>query len=362
MSRQNIDARLDLGYKNWNFRAGFQGRSDAGNGVDLAQALDSEGRMSSERINADLNYHNDTAVENWIFDAQLAFLDMNYKPENNQIVYPPNSFVFGQIYPEGITGNPGASERHYRINLSASYSGIENPAIRFGSGYHYADMYKVTETRNFGINPETGALLTTTDILVDLTGTPYIFLPTVNRNSQYLFAQDAWDISEKWQLTTGLRYDHYSDFGNTLNPRLALVWKPNEAWIAKLLYGRAFRAPAFRDLYNQNNPVALGNPNLDPETIETTELAFNYHVTKNFNLGLNLFSYKLTDAIRFTSDGEGNAQAQNSGNQDGEGFELEAEWKVSNKFRLVGNYAFQNSTDDAGQQVANAPRNQAYSN
>ncbi|MEK7991380.1 MAG: TonB-dependent receptor, partial [Thiotrichaceae bacterium] len=180
------------------------------------------------------------------------------------------------------------------------------------------------------------------------------------RSSQYAFIQDTWDISEQWQLTTGLRYDHYSDFGNTVNPRLALVWKPNEAWTAKLLYGRAFRAPAFFELYNQNNPVALGNPSLIPETIETTELAFNYHVTKNFNLGINLFQYKLTDAIRFIPDNQGNGQAQNFGNQEGDGFELEAEWKVSDKFRLVGNYAFQNSTDNTGKQVANAPRSQAY--
>ena len=27
-----------------------------------------------------------------------------------------------------------------------------------------------------------------------------------------------------WELTAGVRYDHYSDFGDTVNPRLALVW------------------------------------------------------------------------------------------------------------------------------------------
>ena len=360
MSRQNVDARLELGYKNWKFRSGYQGRYDVGTGTGLAQALDSVGRYSSERVNADLNYHNSDAVEDWTFDAQLAFLDMSYKPENNQILYPANTFLFGATYPNGLIGNPSVSERHARLNLSAIYKGFENHSVRLGTGYHYANLYKVTETRNFGVDPATGAPLSTTDLLVDLTDTPYIFLPEASRNSQYLFVQDTWDISEKWQLTTGVRYDHYSDFGNTINPRLAVVWKPNSDWTAKLLYGRAFRAPAFLELYNQNNPVALGNANLDPETIETTELAFNYNVTENFNLGINVFSYELTDAVRFVSDSSGNAQAQNSGNQEGEGFELEAEWKVSDKFRLVGNYAFQNSKGDMGEQVANAPKNQAY--
>lgn len=360
MSRQNVDARLELGYKNWQLRTGYQGRYDVGTGTGLAQALDPIGRYSSERVNADLNYHNDDVIDDWVFDAQLAFLDMSYKPENNQVLYPANAFLFGATYPNGLIGNPSVSERHARLNLSAVYKGFDNHSIRLGTGYHHANLYKVTETRNFGVDPRTGKPLLTTDVLVDLTDTPYIFLPETSRNSQYLFVQDTWDISEKWQLTTGVRYDRYSDFGNTINPRLAVVWKPNEDWTAKLLYGRAFRAPAFFELYNQNNPVALGNPSLDPETIETTELAFNYNVTKNFNLGVNLFSYQLTDAIRFIPDSTGNAQAQNSGNKEGEGFELEAEWKVSDKFRLVGNYAFQNSNDDTGMQVANAPKNQAY--
>jgi iron complex outermembrane receptor protein len=358
MSRQNIDARLDLGYKNWQFRAGYQGRYNIGTGVGIAEALDSTGRFSSERVNADLNYHN--TIENWIFDVQLAFLNMNYKPENHQTLFPPGVSFGEEVYTLGYINIPSVSERHVRFNFSSIYKGFDNHAIRLGTGYHDADMYKVTYAVNYGTDPTTNKPLTTTDVIVDLTDTPYIFLPETNRNSQYAFIQDTWDIAEKWQLTTGLRYDHYSDFGNTINPRLALVWKTTDDLTTKLLYGRAFRAPSFLDLHNQNNPIALGNPDLSPEKIETIELAFNYYVTENFNLGLNLFSYDLTDSILFIPNEQGNLQAQNIGTQQGEGFELEAEWKISDKFRLIGNYALQNSTDDTGQRVANAPKNQAY--
>ncbi len=359
LSRRNIDARLDLGYKHWKLRAGYQGRYDIGTGTGLAEALDSVGRYSSERVNADLNYHNDDAVENWVFDAQLALLDMNYKPENNQILFPPGVSFGGEVYDVGYIGTPGVSERHTRFNLSATYKGFDNHSVRLGTGYHYADMYEITETRNFGIDPTTNQPLTTTDVIVDLTDTHYAFLPENSRSSRYVFVQDTWDISEKWQLTTGLRYDHYSDFGNTVNPRLALIWKPTKDWIAKLLYGRAFRAPAFTQLYAENNPVTLGNPDLKPEKIETYEFALNYNVTKDFNVGFNLFSYDITNAIRYIGS-SAEAFAQNAGTQKGKGFELEAEWKLSNRLRIISNYAFQDSTDDTSLNVANAPKQQFY--
>lgn len=362
MSRQNVDARLDLGYKDWNFKAGFQGRYDVGTGTGLAQALDSVGRYSSERINADLNYHNDTSVENWVFDAQLAFLDMNYKPENDQRLFPSGVSFGGEAYLDGYIGNPGVSERHTRLNLSAIYKGFKNHSVRLGSGYHYADMYKITHEANYGINPYTGTPLTTTNVIVDLTDTPYAFLPEKNRNSQYAFIQDTWDISEQWQLTTGLRYDHYSDFGNTLNPRIALVWKPSEDWTAKLLYGRAFRAPSFLELYAINNPVNSGNPNLKPEKNETYEFAVAYKASDDFQLGVNLFYYLAEDAVDFvlnpTSD---KIIAQNERRQKGTGGELELQQKLSDKLLLVANYAYQDVKDRKNNaSMGNAPNHQAY--
>jgi outer membrane receptor for ferrienterochelin and colicins len=40
---------------------------------------------------------------------------------------------------------------------------------------------------------------------------------------RYAYGQDEWRAAQDWTLTAGLRHDHYSDFGSTTNPRLALV-------------------------------------------------------------------------------------------------------------------------------------------
>ena len=89
------------------------------------------------------------------------------------------------------------------------------------------------------------------------------FLPTKDRKDAFFFVQDQWQFAKDWALTGGVRYDRYSDFGETVNPRAALVWEPRYDLTTKLMYGSAFRAPSFGEQYNLNNPAALGNPNLN---------------------------------------------------------------------------------------------------
>lgn len=144
-----------------------------------------------------------------------------------------------------------------------------------------------------------------------------------------------------------MRHDHYSDFGGTTNPRAALVWDASIDLTAKLLYGHAFRAPAFTELYSINNPVVRGNPDLKPETINTWEAAFAWQARPDMDVNLSLFRYRMKDIIRVS-----NSVWNNTGAQHGHGFELETIWKVSRTLRVQGNYAWQRSTDEATDQDA----------
>ena len=49
-------------------------------------------------------------------------------------------------------------------------------------------------------------------------------------------------------LSLSGRYDHYSDFGSTTNPKIGLTWEPVEGLSVRGSYGRSFRAPGLRDL------------------------------------------------------------------------------------------------------------------
>ena len=185
------------------------------------------------------------------------------------------------------------------------------------------------------------------------------FLKPHRRKVDHLIFQDEWNLARDWTLTTGLRHDRYSDVGSTTNPRVALVWDTSLDVTTKLLHGRAFRAPAFMELYSINNPVLRGNPDLKPETIQTTELAFSWQARSDTLLQLSLFRYGMRDIIAPT----GSPQVfQNTGQQNGRGFELEARHDLSHAVSLSGNYAYQRSIDEtSGKDAGYAPRHHVYS-
>ena len=268
---------------------------------------------------------------------------------------PPGANTTGlpsHTFPDGVLAKPDIYERHNRIDLSSFYTGLKNHDVRLGIGFHHQDQYKIEEKKNY---LPFGPALIPLGGLVDVTDTTP-FNQEKTRKIYYGFIQDAWDFAPDWTLTAGLRYDHYSDFGDTINPRLALVWQTSYRLTSKLLYGRSFRAPSFAEQFNINNPVALGNPDLDPEIIDTYEVAFDYSASHNLKLSMNLFYYEMDDIIRFAP-----TTANNTGKQTGHGLEMEANWNVTNKLSIYGNYAYQSSEDkDTNSDAADAPQQQIY--
>jgi iron complex outermembrane receptor protein len=189
-------------------------------------------------------------------------------------------------------------------------------------------------------------------------------LKNTNRSIWSLSLQDEWSFADDWLFTIGVRYDYYSDFGHTVNPRIGMSWAINDALTTKLLYGRAFRAPSFAEQGLINNPVLLGNPTLDPETIDTIELAFNYVPMSNLRTGLNVYWYHISDLIQPAPDtGATTVTFQNASNQKGYGLELEWDWQIIDQLGINGNYAWQQSQGKQLNQhtdVANVPEHQIY--
>jgi iron complex outermembrane receptor protein len=300
LQHDHFDAHLDISRDVWQWRADYQKLSDFGTAVGIAQALDPTGKYTGERLNTDLTYHNLDLTENWDVTAQLSYLEMTVETSTPIELFPPGAF--GGAYPYGQITYLKMSERHTRLDLSAFYSGFKKHEIRLGTGYYYGEINEVVSRANYGINPATGQAIPPGTELIDVSDSPYAFIPEKDRKSAYFFVQDVWLFAPNWELTAGLRYDEYSDFGSTLNPRFALVWDTSPNFTSKILYGRAFRAPAFGELYSISNAVALGNPDLEPEILDSWELAFDYRATNNLHLALNLFSYKWRDAIHFVAN------------------------------------------------------------
>ena len=263
-----------------------------------------------------------------------------------------------------MIGNPDKWERHDRYNASAFYTGFHDHRLRFGGGYDISNLYKIRESRNYQyiFVPGTGYVPSPLGSVVDVSQTAPFIHPH-KRTNRYLFIQDEWNFANDWTLTAGVRRDDYSDFGSTTNPRLALVWEAAYNLTAKLLYGEAFRAPSFSELYNINNPVLQGNSSLKAEEIRTLEAAVSWQPNSDLQVDLNVFRYEMGDIIRAVpnSDPLTGSTTQNAGRQNGKGFEMEFTWNSTPTLRLTGSYAHQTSIDKTtGQDAGLAPENQIY--
>ncbi|MFT6029330.1 MAG: outer membrane receptor for ferrienterochelin and colicin [Oleiphilaceae bacterium] len=354
--KEMLDARIDIEYENSRLRIGYQGRSNIGTGPGLAQALDPNGRFGSDRINADYTYTLQDLGPDWGMEGRISYFHNTQEAEENAWIFPPGAF--GGAYQEGFIGNPGYKVDSARVNINSVFRGLDKHLIRFGTGGFWGDVYQTTETKNFNpdFSPRAG--------IEDVSDTAEVYLPEEDRTTYHAFIQDEWQFSDNWQLTSGVRYDHYSDFGSTTNPRLALVWATTDSITTKLLYGKAFRAPSISELHVTSNPVALGDINLKPEKIDTYELALSQQVSSSFRYTSNIYYYEIKDFISFETfdtNTPGNKRAENSGERTGYGFEVEANYKTSNSLRIVTNYAYQKSEDDkTNTDVGEAPNHQLY--
>ena len=371
LERDNIDLRLEAETEHLRVRLGAQVRNDFGEGAGAAQLLNSENNFESKRYNIDITYVKKDFFPRIDLEVQASHFDTSQEVEGDFVVYPPGSTgpfltptgipIFGP-FPDGVIGSPEIFENHTRAGFTAKYDGIRKHDISFGMGYYHGEIDKVTEEKNFGINPVTLLPILPGDPVVDVSDTPYVFLNEDQRENNYVYVQDVWRFANDWELTAGLRYDDYSDFGSTTNPRLALVWSTSYQLTTKFLYGEAFRAPSFAQTRAINNPLILGNLDLKPEEIKSSELAFDYRPSYDITLNMNFFYYDWNDIIQFIPDSNGSTRtAQNAGEQHGKGLEFEARWSITDNFKLSGNFAWQDSYDElAGADAANSPEKQLY--
>ncbi len=77
-----------------------------------------------------------------------------------------------------------------------------------------------------------------------------IFFPLVGANNAMPFVQSL-DVS------AAIRYDTYSDAGETTNPKIGVTWRPNDEFLIRGSWGTSFRAPTLIE----SNPQTVGQTN-----------------------------------------------------------------------------------------------------
>ncbi|WP_448564854.1 TonB-dependent receptor [Thalassotalea ganghwensis] len=364
--------RFDLSQEVFSFQAKIQNSLSAltlhnlkghyGTGQGVAEALDPTGSNEVDNLLLDFKHYifkndkkfGDVVFQSW-YQKQYYFHPINIFPpgsimpigsDGNINFVQPTTFT---LFSDGVIGHPGKTSILTNVNISQTNS-YDDHHIRWQIGYE-KHQHKPTEQKNFGRGVLNGSETLVDGTLTDVTNTKFSYLPYKNRYFQFLSLQDQWQISSDVMVHLGLRVDHYSDFGTTTNPRVGVVWQFDEQLTFKIFSGKAFRAPAFFDLYAVNNPVNLGNPNLKPEKISTHEFNLSYQFNENLITNISLYCYSATQMYQYVDDGSGKGSvAKNVGELDGYGAEVNIRWRLNNKFDLMVNASHVNSEDKKGEQ------------
>ena len=342
----SIDGGLDFAVGKWRARLGYKLRDNLGSGAGTAAALDPVGQQRTERMHADIALNDVELAPHWRLTLSGSFLRYVQQLTTPVQLFPPGAF--GGSFPQGMSGAPNTWERQLRLSAVANYGGWKGRNVRLGIGHDDLDLYRTQEFKNFTLiteGPATGVPIPLPSGQIAEFPVEQSFMLPQRRRVDYVYVQDEWTFQRDWTLTTGVRHDRYSDFGGTTNPRVALVWDASLTLTGKLLYGRAFRAPSFTETYSINNPVARGNRELKPETIDTLEGALQWQAAADAQLKLNLFSYRMKNIIRATDTENFTKTYNNVGAQRGKGLELEANWDPLHSLRLAAHYSYQRSID-----------------
>ena len=148
------------------------------------------------------------------------------------------------------------------------------------------------------------------------------YLSPVNRSFQVGAGYASVDFTpaRQFKLTAGARYDYYSNFGGSLNPRAAAIWKPYASGNLKVMFGKAFRAPSVYEHYYESptqNPGDCGQPGaaavpgtsclstaaLKPESVYSGEVEFTHHFSPTISAVLAGYTNYITDILNLGGDG-----------------------------------------------------------
>jgi outer membrane receptor for ferrienterochelin and colicins len=171
-----------------------------------------------------------------------------------------------------------------------------------------------------------------------------------------LYGQDEFAIASKLTLSAGLRYDHYSNFGGTTNPRLGLIYHLFHPTTLKLLYGTAFRAPEPYELSPDFGSFYDDNPKLGPEKIRSIEGVVEQGLGQHFSVSGSVFRNWLSDLISLQTLSNGQSEYFNSDQAVATGAEVELDGHMAGGIKGRASYSYVDAEEPTTHRVlTNSP-------
>jgi len=101
---------------------------------------------------------------------------------------------------------------------------------------------------------------------------------SASRRVQAIYGEVVAPVAKWLELTGAARYDHYSDFGDSVTPKVGFKIKPIDQFAIRGTYSEAFRAPGPAEVggssfgFTSVGILSQGNPNIKPEKAKSYTL------------------------------------------------------------------------------------------
>ena len=336
--RNDFDARVDIAYKDWlRIRAGYQGFHNVQTGEGGALALDNSGFTNEDIYNIDLSIKQRIS-DDLGYESKLYYLgqdtDWDYK------LLPAGTL--GGLLPQGATSQAANFQGTTGFTNQFNYTGIQHHNVLLGLGILYNWVTDVSNKINYLITPGFIQQIPLTELSAIGKDPTQI---SKNRTNFYALFQDEWNFTPDFYLTTGLRYDYYSDVSEGFSPRISLVWNANINLTTKLSYSRSFRPPSFLE---KNLPASPGKA-IQSEIVNTVEFQIENKWSPGLITSANVYWFELDNLITSVSDSSLTSTVSVSPNPvaftnadkiNGIGLETEGRYDINDRLSIALNYSY----------------------
>ncbi|RZS56807.1 iron complex outermembrane receptor protein [Sphaerotilus mobilis] len=169
--------------------------------------------------------------------------------------------------------------------------------------------------------------------------------------SREAYAQSAWDLSNDWQLSGGLRGgkvtmsvdDAYLSNGDDsgersfsyVNPVIGLRWKTSDTMTLHASAGRGYETPTLGELaYPPNNTLNGFNTTLQAQSSRQLELGAKWRAGP-LALDATVFAIRTANEIGVSFNQGGRSSFQNVGRTERSGAELSGAWRITPALRSM---------------------------
>lgn len=159
--------------------------------------------------------------------------------------------------------------------------------------------------------------------------------------SYSLYAQGQYQWSDSLHLLAGSQIVKPVDIDWEIVPRLGLVYELTPDFGVKVLHSQAFRNSIYEEKFGAGGGILIGNPNLTPEMITTTDFNLFYN-TQDYQLSATYFHSQQQDLIlKVPVPNTNSTTFANAGEITFDGFELEGKLRPVEQFFITSSLTYQ---------------------